>query len=124
MRFSVLTLKFTRFQYCQKVNVQKVIVNVETRLFCSLILVFHLYLFVCICMCFIATRQILGFYISVVHSVQTKRPKRYHLDNQHMRIETRTQVYKDNVSNVFVLLDRVPPTISSVFSQSTLKMKD
>ena len=79
MMCCVLTLKFTLFQYCQKVNVQKVTkvnvqkVNVETRLFCSLILVFHLYLFVCICMCFIATRQILGFCISVVHSVQTKR---------------------------------------------------
>ncbi len=29
-----------------------------------------------ICMCFIATRKILGFYISVVHSFQAKRPKR------------------------------------------------
>ncbi len=25
--------------------------------------------------CFVATRKILGFYISVVHSFQTKRPK-------------------------------------------------
>jgi hypothetical protein len=29
-----------------------------------------------VCMCFIATRNILGFYISVVHSFQAKRPKR------------------------------------------------